>query len=56
MSAFDPLAVRCPFCGAEPGAPCRYRKRRALEWSYYSQRDGYHAARSRAALAGEEEK
>ena len=56
MTARDPLAVECPYCGAVPYAPCRYRKRRSLKWSYYSQRDGYHAARVRAAEREKEEK
>lgn len=24
MPSLDPQAVHCPYCGAEPGKPCRY--------------------------------
>ena len=57
MSAPDPLSARCSYCYVGPGFPCRYRRRRALHWTYYSAVPYYyHAARVRRAEEKEEKR
>ena len=45
-----PLDVACPTCGAWPGVPCSKCKRRDCPCGG----NEFHAARARAALAGQE--
>jgi hypothetical protein len=49
VTARDPLAIECPKCGSRPGIPCCYHPYGGRQTKFYTEREGYHAARTRAA-------